>query len=220
MKKTAVRVTKNSRLFKFNTKYLKAKEATLLLTAPDDSKRLTFLTLVPRNHMKRRQQTAWTPTHIYSWTADSSVILLYTMKLKACFSFLWIACFLVVVEEIVLNLALKFNFITSHVWRNSQPWQQNFLWKNRAKLRNIKKKNWLKKCKIKKMMFCITHPGYGGPLKDIPPEKFNCTAVPKSYQSPWEQAIISDLALADTLITHLPEPEPQPDLPGYKSFNR
>ncbi|XP_039997045.1 myozenin-2-like [Xiphias gladius] len=63
-------------------------------------------------------------------------------------------------------------------------------------------------------------PGYGGPLKDIPPEKFNCTAVPKSYQSPWEQAIISDLALADTLITHLPEPEPQPDLPGYKSFNR
>ncbi|GAA6216253.1 myozenin-2-like isoform X1 [Lates japonicus] len=63
-------------------------------------------------------------------------------------------------------------------------------------------------------------PGYGGPLKDIPPEKFNCTAVPKSYHSPWEQAIISDPALADTLITRMPEPEPQPDLPGYKSFNR
>ncbi|XP_078132095.1 myozenin-2a isoform X1 [Sander vitreus] len=63
-------------------------------------------------------------------------------------------------------------------------------------------------------------PGYGGPLKDIPPEKFNRTAVPKSYHSPWEQAIISDPALADTLNTHMPEPEPQPDLPGYKSFNR
>ncbi|XP_043953151.1 myozenin-2a [Gambusia affinis] len=63
-------------------------------------------------------------------------------------------------------------------------------------------------------------PGYGGPLKDIPPEKFNCTAVPKSYHSPWEQAIISDPALADTLISHMPELEPQTNLPGYKSFNR
>ena len=57
-------------------------------------------------------------------------------------------------------------------------------------------------------------------MKDIPPEKFNITAVPKSYHSPWEQAIISDPTLADTLITHLPDPEPQPDLPGFKSFNR
>ncbi|XP_070785983.1 myozenin-2-like [Enoplosus armatus] len=63
-------------------------------------------------------------------------------------------------------------------------------------------------------------PGYGGPLKDIPPEKFNCTAVPKSYHSPWEQAIINDPALADTLITRVTEPEPRPDLPGFKSFNR
>jgi len=63
-------------------------------------------------------------------------------------------------------------------------------------------------------------PGYGGPLKDIPPEKFNSTAVPKSYHSPWEQAIINDPALADTLTNQMPEPEPQPDLPGYKSFNR
>uniref|UniRef100_A0A667YFF1 Myozenin 2a n=1 Tax=Myripristis murdjan TaxID=586833 RepID=A0A667YFF1_9TELE len=63
-------------------------------------------------------------------------------------------------------------------------------------------------------------PGYGGPLKDIPPEKFNSTAIPKSYHSPWEQAIINDPNLADTLISHMPEPEPLPELPGYKSFNR
>ncbi|XP_071751440.2 myozenin-2a isoform X1 [Centroberyx gerrardi] len=63
-------------------------------------------------------------------------------------------------------------------------------------------------------------PGYGGPLKNVPPEKFNSTAVPKSYHSPWDQAIISDPALADTLITCMPEPEPRPELPGYKSFNR
>ncbi|XP_046905002.1 myozenin-2-like [Hypomesus transpacificus] len=63
-------------------------------------------------------------------------------------------------------------------------------------------------------------PGYGGPLKDVPPEKFNSTAVPKSYHSPWDQAIISDPALADTLITGMPEPKPQPEAPSYKSFNR
>ncbi|KAF6738241.1 Myozenin-2 [Oryzias melastigma] len=63
-------------------------------------------------------------------------------------------------------------------------------------------------------------PGYGGPLKDIPPEKFNSTAVPKSYHSPWEQAIINDPALADTLITRMPHMEPQAECPGYRSFNR
>lgn len=63
-------------------------------------------------------------------------------------------------------------------------------------------------------------PGYGGPLKDIPPEKFNSTAVPKSYHSPWEQAIINDPALADTLVIRMPHLEPKADLPGYKSFNR
>nr|XP_046236644.1 myozenin-2-like [Scatophagus argus] len=63
-------------------------------------------------------------------------------------------------------------------------------------------------------------PGYRGPLTDIPPEKFNSTAVPKSYHSPWEQAIINDPALADTLITCMPGPQPQPEMPGYKSFNR
>ncbi|KPP78721.1 hypothetical protein Z043_101757 [Scleropages formosus] len=63
-------------------------------------------------------------------------------------------------------------------------------------------------------------PGYGGPLKDVPPEKFNTTAVPKSYHSPWEQAIINDPALAETLHPKMPVPEPQPEGPEYKSFNR
>ncbi|KAM3857403.1 myozenin-2a [Diretmus argenteus] len=61
-------------------------------------------------------------------------------------------------------------------------------------------------------------PGYGGPLKDVPAEKFN--SIPKSYFSPWDQAIISDPALADSLNAHFPEPEPRPQMPGYKSFNR
>ncbi|XP_030644079.1 myozenin-2b [Chanos chanos] len=63
-------------------------------------------------------------------------------------------------------------------------------------------------------------PGYGGPLKDLPPEKFNTTAVPKSYHSPWEEAIINDPTLAETLKVQMPVPEPRADLPDYKSFNR
>lgn len=73
---------------------------------------------------------------------------------------------------------------------------------------------------VNRCLCCVTQPGYGGPLKDVPAEKFNCTAVPKSYHSPWEQAIIRDPALAETLVARLPEPEPRADLPGYKSFNR
>ncbi|XP_061619770.1 myozenin-2-like isoform X2 [Phyllopteryx taeniolatus] len=60
-------------------------------------------------------------------------------------------------------------------------------------------------------------PGYGGPLKDVPPEKFNSTAIPKSYHSPWDLALIRDPVLTDALTA---EPEPPADLPGYKSFNR
>ncbi|KAL7855770.1 hypothetical protein AOLI_G00193740 [Acnodon oligacanthus] len=63
-------------------------------------------------------------------------------------------------------------------------------------------------------------PGYGGPLKNIPPEKFNATALPKSYHSPWEEAIINDPALADTLKLKIPVPEPRAEVPDYKSFNR
>ncbi|KAG7263575.1 hypothetical protein CRUP_007888, partial [Coryphaenoides rupestris] len=47
---------------------------------------------------------------------------------------------------------------------------------------------------------------YGGPLKDVPAEKFNITAVPKSYHSPWEQALTADPALAECLLSGLPEP--------------
>ncbi|XP_028852147.1 myozenin-2-like [Denticeps clupeoides] len=66
----------------------------------------------------------------------------------------------------------------------------------------------------------IIAPGYGGPLKNLPAEKFNCTAIPKSYHTPWEQAIINNPSLADTLVSCMPDPEPKQQAPGYKSFNR
>ncbi|XP_043917589.1 myozenin-2 [Protopterus annectens] len=63
-------------------------------------------------------------------------------------------------------------------------------------------------------------PGYSGPLKEIPPERFNTTALPKSYQSPWEEAIGNDPELVEALYPKLPTPGPKDDLSDYKSFNR
>ncbi|KAL4641522.1 myozenin-2-like [Arapaima gigas] len=63
-------------------------------------------------------------------------------------------------------------------------------------------------------------PGYGGPLKDVPLEKFNSMAIPRSYHSPWDQELLSNPTLADTLFTKFPVPEPRTEGPEYKSFNR
>ncbi|XP_069782704.1 myozenin-2b [Narcine bancroftii] len=63
-------------------------------------------------------------------------------------------------------------------------------------------------------------PGYTGPLKEIPPEKFNATAVPKSYQTPWEEAIAGDPELLSTLRPRMPELMPKAELAEYKTFNR
>ncbi len=51
-------------------------------------------------------------------------------------------------------------------------------------------------------------------------EKLNASSMPKSYHSPWEQAILSDPNLAETLKLGMPTPDPRPDLPEYKCFNR
>ncbi|XP_070684162.1 myozenin-2b isoform X2 [Pempheris klunzingeri] len=55
---------------------------------------------------------------------------------------------------------------------------------------------------------------------DTTAKKANAIAMPKSYHSPWEQAILSDPDLAETLKLRMPAPDPRPDLPGYKCFNR
>ncbi|XP_053559574.1 myozenin-2 isoform X2 [Bombina bombina] len=63
-------------------------------------------------------------------------------------------------------------------------------------------------------------PGYTGPLKEIPPEKFNETAVPKYYMSPWQEAIVNDPDLLDALYPKMPTPGEKEDIPDYRSFNR
>ncbi|XP_060914962.1 myozenin-2b isoform X1 [Labrus mixtus] len=48
----------------------------------------------------------------------------------------------------------------------------------------------------------------------------NASAMPKSYHSPWEQAILSDPDLAETIKLAMPALDPRAELPEYKCFNR
>uniref|UniRef100_H3BXH7 Myozenin 2b n=1 Tax=Tetraodon nigroviridis TaxID=99883 RepID=H3BXH7_TETNG len=48
----------------------------------------------------------------------------------------------------------------------------------------------------------------------------DASSVPRSYHSPWEQEILSDPSLAETIKLRMPGPDPRPNLPEYKSFNR
>lgn len=78
----------------------------------------------------------------------------------------------------------------------------------------------LKQTVAKKGNPSILAPGYGGPLKEVPPEKFNITVIPKSYRSPWEEKPIDRETLLATLNAHLPEPPYKITTADYKCFNR
>ncbi|KFO69956.1 Myozenin-3, partial [Cuculus canorus] len=59
-------------------------------------------------------------------------------------------------------------------------------------------------------------PGYSSPLKEVPPEKFNVTAIPKGYRSPWQE-LLSNENNAVYGKTQLPvKPAPW----DFRSFNR
>ncbi|CAK6956547.1 myozenin-2-like [Scomber scombrus] len=60
-------------------------------------------------------------------------------------------------------------------------------------------------------------PGYSGPLKEIPHEKFNTTVIPKSYCSPWTEALGDKDDLLTVLSTQLPQ---APQTANYRCFNR
>lgn len=51
-------------------------------------------------------------------------------------------------------------------------------------------------------------------------EKSNIPALHKCYHSPWEEAILRDPDLAESLKLTMPEQDPRAELPEYKSFNR
>ncbi|XP_074740064.1 myozenin-3 isoform X1 [Strix uralensis] len=59
-------------------------------------------------------------------------------------------------------------------------------------------------------------PGYSGPLKEVPPEKFNITAIPKGYRSPW-QDLLSD---KDNAVHGENQLLLRPSPWDFRSFNR
>ncbi|NXJ63221.1 MYOZ3 protein, partial [Rostratula benghalensis] len=59
-------------------------------------------------------------------------------------------------------------------------------------------------------------PGYSGPLKEVPPEKFNVTAIPKGYRSPW-QALLGD---KDNTVLGKNQLPVRPSPWDFRSFNR
>ncbi|XP_061758111.1 myozenin-2-like isoform X5 [Nerophis ophidion] len=63
-------------------------------------------------------------------------------------------------------------------------------------------------------------PGYSGPLKEIPREKFNTTVIPRLYCSPWREALGRNEDLLEALNAQL-APLPQRYQPAnYRCFNR
>uniref|UniRef100_A0A8C3KNS4 Myozenin 3 n=1 Tax=Calidris pygmaea TaxID=425635 RepID=A0A8C3KNS4_9CHAR len=67
-----------------------------------------------------------------------------------------------------------------------------------------------------KSMPSLPHTGYSGPLKEVPPEKFNVTAIPKGYRSPW-QALLGDKGNA---VPGKNQPPVRPSPWDFRSFNR
>ncbi|NXH77834.1 MYOZ3 protein, partial [Hydrobates tethys] len=59
-------------------------------------------------------------------------------------------------------------------------------------------------------------PGYSGPLKEVPPEKFNITAIPKGYRSPWQEL----LGNKDNTVHGENQPPVRPPPWDFRSFNR
>ncbi|NWH65465.1 MYOZ3 protein, partial [Geococcyx californianus] len=59
-------------------------------------------------------------------------------------------------------------------------------------------------------------PGYSSPLKEIPPEKFNVTAIPKGYRSPWQELLGHEDKAAQGKNQLSVRPTPW----DFRSFNR
>ncbi|XP_049628683.1 myozenin-3 [Suncus etruscus] len=56
-------------------------------------------------------------------------------------------------------------------------------------------------------------PGYAEPLKGVPPEKFNHTAIPKGYHCPWQE-MGSSRHFQSYVGGHIPHPA------SYRNFNK
>ncbi|CAL8263950.1 unnamed protein product [Lota lota] len=63
----------------------------------------------------------------------------------------------------------------------------------------------------------VLAPGYSGPLRQVPCEKFNSTVIPRSYSSPWREGVGDNQQILAALTERLPQP-PEPHT--FRCFNR
>lgn len=77
----------------------------------------------------------------------------------------------------------------------------------------------LQKTVAKKGSPAVIAPGYSGPLKEIPHEKFNTTVTPKSYSSPWREALDTNEEQQSTFHNQLEVTQEQ-QAANYRCFNR
>ncbi|XP_041846537.1 myozenin-2-like isoform X1 [Melanotaenia boesemani] len=78
----------------------------------------------------------------------------------------------------------------------------------------------LQKTVAKKGSPDVLAPGYSGPLKEIPREKFNTTVIPKSYCSPWREALGDNEELLNAINAQLPQLPQRLQPANYRCFNR
>ncbi|KAM6953242.1 myozenin-2-like isoform 1-T1 [Aplochiton taeniatus] len=78
----------------------------------------------------------------------------------------------------------------------------------------------LQKTVAKKGSPNVLAPGYSGPLKEIPHEKFNMTVIPKSYCSPWREALGPNEEPDFSLGAQLTQPPQKQQPANYRCFNR
>eukprot|EP00066_Takifugu_rubripes_P005966 XP_003970420.2 PREDICTED: myozenin-3 [Takifugu rubripes] len=64
----------------------------------------------------------------------------------------------------------------------------------------------------------VLAPGYSGPLKEAPSEKFNTTVIPRSYCSPWTATLGGHEEVQNVLSAELLQNLPPPV--SYRCFNR
>ncbi|XP_020501003.1 myozenin-2 isoform X1 [Labrus bergylta] len=131
------------------------------------------------------------------------------------------------VERFTLENTAGGAYNTDNVYSGSVPPQQMILEPREGKVNQappiIGKHSLvmnLQKTVAKKGSPEVLAPGYSGPLKEIPKEKFNTTVIPKSYFSPWTEALRGNEELMNTLNSQLPELPQKIQPVNYRCFNR
>lgn len=105
----------------------------------------------------------------------------------------------------------------NHMMTDMQGGKENLLYPVAGKHSLV---NTLKNTVAKKGSPNVLAPGYSGPLREIPREKFNATVIPKSYCSPWQEALGENEELVSSLNSQMAE-QPQKLPPAnYRCFNR